>query len=204
MSEGPAAALYRPSRAMAIWWIAAGVAGGIVSFLLYHEYIAQLRGDTPLISCSISPVVTCGPNLLSPGGNLLGFSNSVIGMVLFTGPIFAGASALAATEGLRAWYWRTYTVFVAGAFLLVHFFAYRSVFEYSSLCPWCMIIWLVTIPLFFTVAGWTLRAGVWGTHGRTTQIGAAILSWLPLIVIADYLLIAVCAQVRLDVIGSLF
>ena len=45
MSEGPAAALYRPSRAMAIWWIAAGVAGGIVSFLLYHEYIAQLRGD---------------------------------------------------------------------------------------------------------------------------------------------------------------
>ena len=40
---------------------------------------------------------------------------SVIGMVLFTGPIFAGASALAATEGLRAWYWRTYTVFVAGA-----------------------------------------------------------------------------------------
>ena len=204
MSEGPAAALYRPSRAMAIWWIAAGVAGGIVSFLLYHEYIAQLRGDTPLISCSISPVVTCGPNLLSPGGNLLGFSNSVIGMVLFTGPIFAGASALAATEGLRAWYWRTYTVFVAGAFLLVHFFAYRSVFEYSSLCPWCMIIWLVTIPLFFTVAGWTLRAGVWGTRGRTTQIGAAILSWLPLIVIADYLLIAVCAQVRLDVIGSLF
>ena len=78
MSEGPAAALYRPSRAMAIWWIAAGVAGGIVSFLLYHEYIAQLRGDTPLISCSISPVVTCGPNLLSPGGNLLGFSNSAL------------------------------------------------------------------------------------------------------------------------------
>ena len=74
MSEGPAAALYRPSRAMAIWWIAAGIAGGIVSFLLYHEYIAQLRGDTPLISCSISPVVTCGPNLLSPGGNLLGFA----------------------------------------------------------------------------------------------------------------------------------
>ena len=36
------------------------------------------------------------------------------------------------------------------------------------------------------------------------RIRAAILSWLPLIVIADYLLIAVCAQVRLDVIGSLF
>lgn len=203
MSEGRPHALSRPSRALAIWWIVAGVAGGVVSFLLYHEYIAQLRGDTPLISCSISPVVTCGPNLLSPGGNLLGFSNSILGMVLFTGPIFAGVTALAATEGLRAWYWRTYTVFVAGAFLLVHFFAYRSIFEYSSLCPWCMIIWLVTIPLLFTVLGWTLRAGVWGSGAGRQRIGAGILSWMPLIVVVDYLLIAVLAQVRLDVIGSL-
>ena len=45
MSEGRPHALYRPSRALAIWWIVAGVAGGIVSFLLYHEYIAQLRGE---------------------------------------------------------------------------------------------------------------------------------------------------------------
>jgi uncharacterized membrane protein len=74
-------------------------------------------------------------------------------MVLFFGPIFAGVSALAAPAGLRAWFWRVYALFVAGAFVLVHFFAYRSVFEYSSLCPWCMVIWLVTIPLFWTVLG---------------------------------------------------
>lgn len=202
-SAAPVAA-FRPPRAMAIWWAVAGFAGWTVSFLLYHEYIGQLTGGDALISCNISPVVTCGPNLLSPGGNLLGFSNSILGMVLFTGPIFAAAAGCAAPAGLRAWFWRTFALFVTAAFVLVHFFAYRSVFEYSSLCPWCMIIWLVTIPLFFTVAGWTLRAGVWGTRGRTTQIGAAILSWLPLIVIVDYLLIAVCAQVRLDVIGSLF
>lgn len=193
---------YRPPRAMAIWWVVAGLAGWTVSFLLYHEYIGQLSGGDALISCSISPVVTCGPNLLSPGGNLLGFSNSVIGMVLFTGPVFAAAAGAAAPVGLRAWFWRTFAVFVTGAFLLVHFFAYRSVFEYSSLCPWCMIIWLVTIPLFFTVAGWTLRAGVWGTSDPIRRIGTVVLSWLPLIVIVDYLVIAVAAQVRLDVLGS--
>ncbi len=188
---------------MAIWWIVAGVAGWVVSFLLYHEYIGQLSGGDPLISCSISPIVTCGPNLLTPGGNLLGFSHSIIGLTLFLGPIFAGVSALAAPGGLRAWFWRVFAVFVAGAFLLVHFFAYRSVFEYSSLCPWCMIIWLVTIPLFFTVAGWTLRAGAWGTRGFAQRVGAAILSWMPLIVIVDYLVIAGAAQLRLDVLGSL-
>ena len=192
---------YRPSRAMAVWWIVAGAGGWVVAFLLYHEYIGQLSGADALISCDISPIVTCGPNLLSPGGNLLGFSNSIIGLTLFLGPIFAGVSALAAPGGLRAWFWRVFAAFVAGAFLLVHFFAYRSVFEYGSLCPWCMVIWLVTIPLFFTVAGWTLREGVWGAGAR--RVGAVILSWLPLIVIVDYLIIGVSAQLRLDVLGSL-
>lgn len=194
---------FRPSRAMSIWWIVAGLAGWTVSFLLYHEYIGQLTGGDALITCNVSPVVTCGPNLLSPGGNLLGFSNSIIGIVLFLGPVFAGAAALAAPSGLRAWFWRTFTVFVLGAFVLIHFFAYRSIFEYSTLCPWCMVIWLVTIPLFVTVLGWSLRSGVWGTGSTWRRIGAWILSWLPLLVIADYLLIAVTAQLRLDVLGSL-
>lgn len=192
---------FRPGRGLAIAWIVAGVAGWTVSFLLYHEYIGQLTGGQAIISCNVSPVVTCGPNLLSAGGNLLGFSNSIIGMVLFPGAVFAGVSALAAAAGLRAWYWRVYAAFVAAAFVLVHVFAYRSVFEYGSLCPWCMVVWLVTIPLFWSTLGWTLREGVWGRAPQ--RIGAVLLSWTPLVVVIDYLVIAVAAQVRLDVLGSL-
>lgn len=192
---------FRPGRGLAIAWIVAGVAGWTVSFLLYHEYIGQLTGGQAIISCDVSPVVTCGPNLLTPGGNLLGFSNSVIGMVLFPGAIFAGVSALAAPNGLRAWYWRVYAAVVAAAFVLVHVFAFRSVFEYGSLCPWCMVVWLVTIPLFWSTLGWTLREGVWGRAPQ--RIGAVLLSWTPLVVVIDYLVIAVAAQVRLDVLGSL-
>lgn len=202
MSIASSSVAYRPGRALAIFWIAAGLVAWVVSFLLYQEYIGQLTGATPIISCNISPIVTCGPNLLSPGGNLLGFSNSIIGMVLFVGPIYAGVSALAAPGGLRPWYWRTYALFVLGGFAFVHVLAYRSVFEYGSLCPWCMIVWLVTIPLGWTVFGWTLREGIWGAAPR--RLGRGILSWLPVIVVADYLLIAVTAQLRLDVIGSLF
>lgn len=198
----PAAFAMRPPRAFAIFWIVAGLAGGIVSFLLYLEYIGQLQGTDPIISCSWGVVVTCGPNLLSPGGNLLGFTNSILGLVLFGGPVYAGASALASPSGLRPWYWRVYGIFVLGGFLLVHVFAWRSVFEYGSLCPWCMIVWLVTIPLFWFTLGWELRDGVWSDGAR--RAGAGILSWAPLLVILDYALIAVAAQVRLDVLGSLF
>ena len=194
------AALFRPGRGIGVFWIVAGALGWVVSFLLYREYIGQLTGADAIFTCDISPIVTCGPNLLSPGGNLLGFSNSLIGIVLFVGPVYAGVTAWA-SNGLRAWYWRVYTVVVAAAFAFVHVLAYRSVFEYGSLCPWCMVVWLVTIPLFWSVLGWSLRAGVWGA--TPVRVGIAMLSWLPLIVIGNYLLIAVAAQARLDVLGSL-
>jgi len=192
---------FRPGRGLATFWIAAGAVAWTVSFLLYQEYIGQLSGADPLITCDISPLVTCGPNLLSPGGNLLGFSNSIIGMTLFLGPVFAGVSALAAPQGLRAWFWRVYGAFVLGGFALVHVFAYRSVFEYGSLCPWCMVVWLMTIPLFWSVLGWSLREGVWGRMPRPA--GALILSWLPLIVVLNYVVIALAAQLHLDILGSL-
>lgn len=197
---GGGQAAYRPGRALSVFWIVAGLAGWVVSFLLYLEYIGQLTGADALITCDISPIVTCGPNLLSPGGNLLGFSNSLIGLVLFVGPVYAGVTALASPHGQRPWYWRVYSLFVAGAFVFVHVLAARSVFEYGSLCPWCMVVWVVTIPLFWSVLGWTLRQGVWGR--ALVSAGDGILSWLPLIVVLDYVLIAVAAQLRLDVIGS--
>lgn len=193
-----------PSRALALFWIVAGGLGGATSFLLFLEYIGQLSGTPPIVSCSFSPLVTCGPNLLSPGGNLLGFTNSMVGVALFFGPLYAGVSALAAPTGLRHWYWRVYGAFLFAGFLLVHFFAYRSIFEYGSLCPWCMTIWLVMIPLFWFTAGWMLRTGVWGDAVSVRRLGERIASWAPLVTVIDYALIAVSAQVRLDVIGSLF
>ncbi|MEU1973356.1 vitamin K epoxide reductase family protein [Microbacterium sp. NPDC019599] len=197
-------ATVRPSRGLAVFWIVAGLFGVATSFLLYLEYVGQLTGADPIVSCSFSPIVTCGPNLLSPGGNLLGFSNSIIGVVLFWGPVYAGVSSLAAPGGMRRWYWRVYSLFIAGAFLFVHFLAYRSVFEYGSLCPWCMTVWLATIPLFWFTVSWTLREGVWGTGAGTRRVGAAVYSWALLLTVLDYAVIAIAAQLRLDVIGSLF
>ncbi len=195
------AATYRPSNALAAFWIIAGVIAGVVSFLLYQEYIGQLNGAEPLISCDISPFITCGPNLLSPAGNLLGFTNAILGMVLFFGPIYAGVSALAAPNGMRAWYWRVYAIFVLGGFVLVHVFAYRSIFQFGSLCPWCMIVWLMTIPLFWSVLVWTMRAGVWGSGPM--RLGSAMTKWVALIVLINYVVIGVAAELRLDVISSL-
>ena len=152
---------FGPGAGTAILWIVTAAVSWTVSLLLYREYVGQLSDAPPMLSCNISPFITCGPNLLAPAGNLLGFTNAILGMTLFLGPIFASVGALASPGGMRAWYWRVFAVFVLGGYVLVHVFAYRSIFEFGSLCPWCLIVWLMTIPLFWSVAGWTLQAGVW-------------------------------------------
>ncbi|WP_395243312.1 vitamin K epoxide reductase family protein [Agromyces sp. MMS24-K17] len=190
-------------RALAVFWIVAGTLGWVVSFLLYLEYIGQLTEADPIVSCSFGVVVTCGPNLLSPAGNLLGFTNAIVGMTMFVGPIYAGVSALASPGGLRAWYWRVYGLFVLAGFVLVHVFAWRSVFEFGTLCPWCMVVWLVTIPVFWFTLGWQLRDGVWGTAAGVRRVGHVVFGWATLLTVLDYLVIALAAQLRLDVIGSL-
>ena len=40
-----------PPRALAVFWIVAGVLGWIVSFLLYLEYVGQLTDVDPIVSC---------------------------------------------------------------------------------------------------------------------------------------------------------
>lgn len=189
------------ARASACSWIVIGAIGWTVSFLLYLEYVGQLTGAESLVSCQLSVVVTRGPNLLSPGGSLLGFSNSIVGIVLFLGPVYAGVTSLASNGGQRRWYWRTCLVFIAAAYVFVHVLAYRSIYEYGSLCPWCMIVWLVTIPLFWVTLGWGASRGVWGDGAAA--FGRWLGSWAPLAAILDVALIAVLAQLRLDALGSL-
>ena len=201
MTDTDSTPTFRPGRGTAALWIITGVVGWIISFLLYLEYVGQLTGGDALISCNVSPIVTCAPNLLSPGGNLLGFSNSLIGIALFTGPIYAAVASRATPVGMVAAFWRAFALTVLGAFLFVHVLAYRSIFEYGTLCPWCLVIWLATIPLFWSVLGWTLREGVWGRLPR--RVGAFVYGWLPALVVADYAIIFVAAQLRLDVLGSL-
>lgn len=191
------------SRGLAFFWIIAALIGWAVSFLLFLEYVGQLRDSQPIINCSFSVVVSCTPNLLSPAGNLLGFTNSIFGVTLFTGPLYAGVSSLAGGR-MRPWYWRTFFGFIAAAFIFVHFLAYRSVFEYGTLCPWCMVVWLVTIPLFWVTGGWSARAGVLGRSAWIRRVGETVLNWAWVIAIVNYLVIAVAAELQLHAIESLF
>jgi hypothetical protein len=99
------------------------------------------------------------------------------------------------------WFWALFNAGLAGALAFVIWLIGQSIFVLGTLCPWCMLVWLVTIPLFWVV---TLRNAAEGVFGaRLRGAGRAMLPWVLPIAVLCYLVIALLAQVQLDLFRSL-
>ena len=188
--------------ALAIFLIVVGVIGWIAAFALTVEKFALLADPQDSLGCDFSVLVQCSANLNSPQGALFGFPNPIVGLGAWIAPIVVGAALLAGARFDR-WFWMTFNVGVALALAFVIWLISQSIFVLGTLCPWCMVTWAVTIPLFWVITLRNLSAGVFGGGDRVRTISASLYRWTPTLTLASYLLIAVLAQVRLDVINHL-
>lgn len=97
-------------------------------------------------SCSINPVLSCGSEMMAPQASVPGFPDSLIGVVGFMVIVVSGVLAVAHVR-LPRWYW---TGLAAGTLLgtgFIHWLIYQSLYRIGALCPYCMVIWAITIPL---------------------------------------------------------
>ncbi len=197
MTQAPAT---RRPLPLAIVLIVLGAVGWYASFALVLDKLAVLENPGVDLDCNLSVIVQCGKNLGSWQGAILGFPNPILGVAGFVAPIAVGV-ALLAGAGFARWFWIAFNVGVLGAFSFCLWLAFQSIFALSTLCPWCMVVWAVTIPMFWTLTLVNARAGLFGDW--MTRVGAALFSWVPAITIAGYLIIAIVAQLRLDVLSTL-
>jgi uncharacterized membrane protein len=65
-------------------------------------------------------------------------------------PIVVGAAILAGARFAR-WFWVAFWAGIAFAFAFVIWLISQSIYVLGTLCPWCMVTWLVTIPTFYVV-----------------------------------------------------
>jgi uncharacterized membrane protein len=186
----------------AIFLIVAGAIGVYASWeLTVAKFQTLLNPDTAL-GCDFSVLVQCGKNLDSWQGAVFGFPNPLLGLAGFVAPIAVGVGILAGARFSR-WFWILFNLGVAGALAFVCWLIYQSIFSLYTLCPWCMVVWSVTIPLFWAVTLYNLSVGNLPA-GRATRFFTAAFAWVPLLTLASYLVVAAIAQVQLDVIRSLF
>jgi uncharacterized membrane protein len=184
-----------------LFLIVTGALGWWAAFSLTLDKFAILADPDAALDCNFSILVQCGANLNSWQGEVFGFPNPLLGLGGFVAPIAVGVALLAGAR-FANWFWIAFNIGIAGALAFVIWLIGQSVYVLGTLCPWCMLVWLVTIPLFWVVTLGNAGAGVFGQ--RLTGAGKALMPWIVPITVACYLIVAVLAQLRLDVLGNLF
>ena len=143
--------------ASAIWVLIAGVVGLAAAFTLTVEKIELLENPAYVPSCSINPVLSCGSVMVTPQAEAFGFPNPLIGIVAFTVVVVTGVLARRQSARCRGGIgpgWRSAHCSVS---VFVHWLIFQSLYVIGALCPYCMVVWAVTIPLLVVVASIALR-----------------------------------------------
>lgn len=191
----------RPT-ALAVWLIIAGVIGWVAAFALTVEKVHLLQNPGSTASCDFSVLVQCGENLNSWQGSVFGFPNPIIGLTGWVAPIVVGVAILAGARFAR-WFWWCFWAGTAFAIGFVIWLISQSIFSLSTLCPWCMVTWSVTIPTFYAVTLHLLRSGIVPLPEAGRRVAATLMGWVPLLTVVSYAIVALIAQLRLDWIGTL-
>src|SRR4029079_17553853 len=135
----------------AVWVLIAGAVGLGAALALTVEKIEILINPDYVPSCSINPVLSCGSVMVTPQASAFGFPNPLIGIVSFTIVVVTGVLALAKIR-LPRWYWAGLATGTALGVVFIHWLIFQSLYRIGALCPYCMAVWAVTIPLFVVVA----------------------------------------------------
>lgn len=189
-------------RGLAIFLILAGSIGWIAAFALTLDKFQLLQDPDAQLGCNLSILVQCGRNLESWQGSLLGFPNPILGLAGWIAPIAVGVAILAGARFAR-WFWIAFNVGLLGAIGFVIWLISQSIFVLGTLCPWCMVTWSVTIPSFIAVTAFTVKNGVIPASSAVRRVAGVVSSWVVVVTLACYLVIAIIAQLRLDVLSYL-
>lgn len=182
---------------LAVFLIIAGAIGFAAAFALTLDKVAMLEDPNAQLSCNFSVLVGCSTNLGSWQGAVFGFPNPLIGVAAWSVVITIGAAILAGATFER-WFWLGLNVGVTAALAFVIWLMGQSFFVLDVLCPWCMVTWAVTIPVFLAVTLYNLKTGTIPVPPRIRRLAAGAYSWIFVITIVCYLIAATIAQLQMD------
>lgn len=153
-----------------------GLIGLVASFTLLVEKIALLEDPSYVPSCSINPILSCGSIMKTEQAELFGFPNPILGVVGFSIVLGIGAG-LFAGAAFRRWFWWGLQGGVTAGLVLVHWLIFQSLYRIDALCPYCMVVWIVTIVLFWYTTLHNLRGRSRLVRRLEDYHGVALTSW---------------------------
>lgn len=171
----------RDPRWMMLVGGAVGLAAAIILTIDKVKFLtAEAAGESTALNCDLNAFVSCGGVINTDQASAFGFPNPIIGIVGFTVVLTLGV-LLAAGVRLPSWVWGGLQVGVLFGIAFVTWLQYQSIYEIQKLCPWCMVVWSMMIPLFVLVTARNLRA-----FAPTAAITRFLSNWTLLVVVLWY------------------
>lgn len=135
-----------------------GIIGVLCAGALTIDKIEILKNPNAPLNCDISPIVACGPVINTPQASAFGFPNPLIGLVGFAIAATVGAGMLAKAV-YRRWFWLSLEAGLLFAVGFITWLQFQTIFRINALCPFCMVVWVVTIPMFWYTTLYVIREG---------------------------------------------
>jgi uncharacterized membrane protein len=176
-----------------------GVLALFAAFQLTVEKIALLSDPNYQLACDINPVVSCGSVIVTEQASVFGFPNPILGLCGFSVVITLAVLLLAKVE-LPRWVWLGLNAGALAGLVFVGWLVSQSLYSIGALCPWCMVVWSCTIPIFWLVTAENIRRGRFSRSGDPDAalgvVASTVVSLRWLLVAATYLLIGGLIFVR--------
>ena len=168
-------------RGYALLLTIGGLIGLVAAAVLLVEKIQLIRNPSYVPSCSINPVLSCGSVMTTPQAEVFGFPNPLVGVAGFAAVATVGLALLAGASFAR---WFVLVVQAGATFgvVFVHWLIYQSLYVIGALCPYCMVVWVVMIAIFWHTTVVTLQAlggrrpGGLGAAARAYR-GSVLTAW---------------------------
>jgi len=172
--------------------VVGGIIGIFASIELIIQKIAVLSDPDFVPNCDINPILSCGSVISTEQASLFGFPNPVLGVIGFTIVIMFGALLFAGVE-LPRLMWLGLNFGALAGMVFVIWLVSQSLYAIGALCPWCMVVWAVTIPIFWQVTTDNLASNKLSLGKSLSEI-IVTLKWI--LVAGSYLIIAGLIFVR--------
>lgn len=146
----------RDNRWIFVSMLVGSVLSLLASFVLSVEAIELAKNPNANVSCSINVVLNCATVNNHPTGTLFGFPNSFIGMMAEPIVITVAIAGLAGVRFPRLFMFVAQIFYTLGLVFALYLL-YASMFIIGALCPWCLLVTLTTILVWFAITRYNLR-----------------------------------------------
>ncbi|WP_231447244.1 vitamin K epoxide reductase family protein [Brevibacterium zhoupengii] len=180
---------------MGIFLIVASVVGFLASFALAVEKYEKLEDPNAVLSCDLNPFFSCGSVMEAAESQLFGFPNQLLGIGAFIFPLLLGVLLIAGVK-IPRWVMVGLNIGLALGTVLVMFLFYISIYVIGVGCPWCMVVWTMTIPMFVAVTAHNALAGNFGAGIAQNPIARVLAKENVAIFVLWMLVIAACIVVQ--------